>query len=81
MRTDLKDVRIGVVRQFGEKESLGNDELRSATDEALKVLEKLGARSHDVRLRALRDYHDVWTLIEEPETFAVQRRALIERSD
>jgi len=79
LRTDLKDVRIGVVRQFGDDESLGDDELRSATDEALKALETLGARLHDVRLRALRDYYDVWTLIEEPETFAVQRQALIER--
>jgi aspartyl-tRNA(Asn)/glutamyl-tRNA(Gln) amidotransferase subunit A len=55
LRTDLKDVRVGVVRQFGDDESLGNDELRSATDEALKALETLGARLHDVRLRALRD--------------------------
>ena len=79
LRVDLKDVRIGVVRQFGEEDSAGNDELRSATGEALRVLEQLGARMHDVRLRALRDYYDVWTLIEEPETFAIQRQALIER--
>ena len=75
----MKDVRIGVVRYFGTEDAAGNDELRSATEDALQVLQKLGARLHDVRLRPLRDYYDVWTLIEEPETFAIQRQALIER--
>ena len=79
LRSDLKDVRVGVVRHFGAEDAAGNDELRSATDAALQVLQKLGARLHDVRLRPLRDYFDVWTLIEEPETFAIQRQALIER--
>ena len=78
-RADLQDVRIGVVRYFGAEDAAGNDELRSATEDALQVLQKLGARLHDVRLRPLRDYYDVWTLIEEPETFAIQRQALIER--
>jgi hypothetical protein len=32
-----------------------------------------------VRLRTPRDYYDVWTLIEEPETFAIQRAALQRR--
>lgn len=79
LRADLKDVRVGVVRYFGTEDAAGNDELRSATEDALQVLQKLGARLHDVRLRPLRDYYDVWTLIEEPETFAIQRQALIER--
>ncbi len=79
LRADLKDVRIGVVRTFGAEDVAGNDELRCATEDALQVLQKLGARLHDVRLRPLRDYFDVWTLIEEPETFAIQRQTLIER--
>ena len=79
LKADLKDVRIGVVRYFGTEDAASNDELRSATEDALQVLQKLGARLHDVRLRPLRAYYDVWTLIEEPETFAIQRRALIER--
>ncbi len=79
LRSEFRDARIGVVRYFGEEEAAGNDELRSATEEALRVLQGLGARLHDVRLRPLRDYYDVWTLIEEPETFAIQRQALIER--
>ena len=80
LRSNLKDVRVGVVRYFGAEDAAGNDELRGATGTALQVLQELGARLHDVRLRPLRDYHDVWTLIQEPETFAIQRRALIERA-
>ncbi len=79
LRSDLKNVRVGVVRQFGAEDAAGNDELRNATEAALQVLQKLGARLHEVRLRPLRDYYDVWTLIEEPETFAIQRQTLIER--
>jgi aspartyl-tRNA(Asn)/glutamyl-tRNA(Gln) amidotransferase subunit A len=79
LRDDLRGVRIGVVRRFGDEDAAGNDELRAARDEALRVLERLGARLHDVALRPLRDYYDVWTLIEEPETFAIQRKALRER--
>lgn len=81
LRTDLKNVRVGVVRNFGEEDAVDNAELAGATEEALGVLQKLGARLHDVRLRSLRDYSDVWILIEEPETFAVQREVLIERPE
>lgn len=79
LRDDLRNVRIGVVRRFGDEDAAGNGELRAATEEALRVLERLGARLHDVVLRPLRDYYDVWTLIEEPETFAIQRKALRDR--
>lgn len=79
-RSELKNVRIGVVRQFGDEQAAANDELRGAIDEALRVMQGLGARLHDVRLRPMRDYHAVWTVIEAPETFAIQRQALVERA-
>jgi len=79
LRTDLRDVRVGVVRHFGKDPSVDNEELGRATDEAVKVLQRLGARVHHVDLRSLRDYMDVWILIEEPETFAIQRQVLTER--
>jgi aspartyl-tRNA(Asn)/glutamyl-tRNA(Gln) amidotransferase subunit A len=79
LRTDLKGLRIGVVRQFGQDDGLGSGELRGAMDAALGELERLGARLTDVRLRPLHDYLDVWTLIEEPETFALQRERLAAR--
>lgn len=79
LRSDLKGVRVGIVRRFGDSEASTNEELLGATEEALRVLRNLGAHLTEVRLRALRDYFDVWTLIVEPETFAIQRKNLIER--
>jgi aspartyl-tRNA(Asn)/glutamyl-tRNA(Gln) amidotransferase subunit A len=78
-RRDLKGVRVGVVRHFWEEEGRTDAELARSTEEALRVLRALGATSETVRLRPVRDYCDVWTLIEAPETFSIQRRALVER--
>jgi aspartyl-tRNA(Asn)/glutamyl-tRNA(Gln) amidotransferase subunit A len=81
LRQDLKGVRIGVVRHFWEDESPAGPALASAADEALRVLQSLGATIETVRLRPVREYCDAWTLIEAPETFSVQREALIARPD
>jgi len=80
LRHDLKGVRIGVVRHFWEEDLPAGAELASATDEAIRVLEQLGARLETVRLRPVRDYCDVWTLIEAPETFSIQRQNLVARA-
>ncbi|HKA41173.1 MAG TPA: amidase [Burkholderiales bacterium] len=80
LRRDLKGVRIGVVRNDWEREPFTNDALVAALDEALRILEALGARLETVRLRPVRDYCDVWTLIEAPETFSIQRENLTVRS-
>jgi aspartyl-tRNA(Asn)/glutamyl-tRNA(Gln) amidotransferase subunit A len=79
LRTDLKDVCVGVLRHFWEEDLPADGELNAATDEALRVLRELGAKLEEVHLRTPRDYYDVWTLIEEPETFSIQRQALQSR--
>ncbi len=79
LRRDLKGVRVGVVRHFWDEDLAAGKGLANATDEALRVLERLGAHLETVRLRPVRDYCDVWTLIEAPETFSIQRANLIER--
>ena len=79
LRSDLEGVRVGVVRDAWEEEAPISSELSRSTDDALGVLEGLGATLETVRLRTLREYSDVWTLIEAPETFSIQRQALIER--
>ena len=79
LRRDLKGVRIGVVRHFWEEEGGVPRELAASTEEALHVMTSLGATLETVRLRSVREYCDVWTLIEAPETFSIQRRALTER--
>lgn len=79
-RQDLKGVSIGVVRHFWENDLPASAELCAATDDALRVLKGLGARIDEVRLRPAHDYYDVWALLEAPETFSIQRKALAERA-
>ena len=79
LRRDLTGIRVGVVRHFWEEEGGVDAELVHSTEEALQVLRGLGARLEDVRLRPVGEYCDIWTLIEAPETFSIQRTALIER--
>jgi aspartyl-tRNA(Asn)/glutamyl-tRNA(Gln) amidotransferase subunit A len=78
-RRNLKGVRIGVVRHFWEDEIPASPELAKSTEEALQVLEGLGATLETVRMRPIRDYCDVWTLIEAPEAFSAHRATLVER--
>ncbi|HEX2826863.1 MAG TPA: amidase [Burkholderiales bacterium] len=79
MRQERIDLRVGVVRHFSEEDQPVAPALAEATVEALRVMQSLGAAIEHVRLRPLRDYCDAWTLIEEPETLAVQREALSSR--
>jgi len=76
---DMRGLRIGVVRHFWEEDLPANAEVRSSMDEALTVLEKLGAICEDVRLQPMQDYYDVKVVIAESELFSVHRKALCER--
>jgi aspartyl-tRNA(Asn)/glutamyl-tRNA(Gln) amidotransferase subunit A len=76
LRTELDGVSVGVLRHFWEEDLPADEALDAAMTGALRVLRDLGAKLEDVRLRTPRDYYDVWTLIEEPETFSIQRQAL-----
>ena len=79
LRRNLRDVRVGVVRNFWEDDPPLAPELVTAGDEALRVLEQIGARIDHVRIRPMRDYCEAWALIEAPETFSIQRAALTRR--
>jgi aspartyl-tRNA(Asn)/glutamyl-tRNA(Gln) amidotransferase subunit A len=81
LRRDLAGVRIGVLRHFWEEDIPAAPALASATDEALRVMQSLGAQIETVRVRPVREYCDAWTLIEAPETLSVQRESLIARRD
>ena len=76
LRRDLKGIRIGVVRRFWENDAPADQALAQATEAALKVLAQLGAALVEVRLPPVQAYCDVWTLIEAPETFSIQRERL-----
>jgi aspartyl-tRNA(Asn)/glutamyl-tRNA(Gln) amidotransferase subunit A len=80
LRRDLAGLRIGVVRHFWEEEAPAAPALARATDEALRVLQSLGATPETVRMRPVREYSDAWTLIEAPETLSVQRERLATRA-
>lgn len=79
LRTHLRGVRIGVVRHFWESDVAAHPELIAATEQAIRVLRGLGAQVDDARLRPVRDFYDVWNLIEEPETFSIHRNALMQQ--
>ena len=78
LRPNLRGVRIGAVRHFWEEDCPANAELIAATEQAIRVLRGLGAEVTDVRLRPVRDFYDVWNMIEEPETFSIHRKTLTE---
>jgi len=79
LATDLRGMRIGVVRHFWEADAPVSSEARAAMETALGVLRDLGAHVDDVRLRSLGEYTDVRVLVQEPEVFAVHRRDLATR--
>ncbi|HET7158659.1 MAG TPA: amidase family protein, partial [Burkholderiales bacterium] len=79
LRTNLRGVRIGVVRHFWERDCPANAELVVTTEQAIRVLQGLGAEVSEMRLRPVRDFYDVWNMIEAPETFSIHRKTLVEQ--
>jgi aspartyl-tRNA(Asn)/glutamyl-tRNA(Gln) amidotransferase subunit A len=72
-------MRIGVLRHFWEEDLPVSPELASALEEALKVLEALGATLEVVRMRPIQEYYDCKIVIAESELFAVHQDDIIER--
>jgi aspartyl-tRNA(Asn)/glutamyl-tRNA(Gln) amidotransferase subunit A len=80
LRSDLKDVRVAVIRHFWEEDLPVDPSVAAALDEALGVLRALGARVEAVRVHPLQEYTDVKNLISEAELFSVHQRTLIDRA-
>lgn len=76
----LRGVRIGIIRHFWEEELPVNAELARAMDDAVRVFTELGAVCRDVRVRPMRDYHDVRMIIAECELLANHQAALARRA-
>ena len=79
LRTDLKGLRIGVVRHFWERDLGAGGEVCAAMEESLAVLRTLGAVLEDVQLRPLQEYADVRVMVQEPEVFALHQNDLTRR--
>jgi aspartyl-tRNA(Asn)/glutamyl-tRNA(Gln) amidotransferase subunit A len=80
LTTDLRGVRIGVIRHFWEEDLPVNPALAHAMDEAVRVLTTLGAVCRDIRMRPMRDYHDVRMVIAECELLANHQAELARRA-
>jgi aspartyl-tRNA(Asn)/glutamyl-tRNA(Gln) amidotransferase subunit A len=66
-----KGLRIGVVRHFFETDHPASPATRQGIDQALQVLERLGAEVREVKLSPLADYHACGYLILLSEAYAV----------
>jgi aspartyl-tRNA(Asn)/glutamyl-tRNA(Gln) amidotransferase subunit A len=79
--TDLRGLRIGVVRHFWEEDMPANAELRAAMEVSLDVLRRLGATVEDTRMRSLAVYYGLKLVIAETEIFSVYQHELSQRPD
>ena len=76
----IKGLRIGVVRDFWEKDLPVSAELSAALEKAVEVLRKLGASTENVTLRLLQSYSDVKIVMAETELFSLHQPDLIARA-
>jgi aspartyl-tRNA(Asn)/glutamyl-tRNA(Gln) amidotransferase subunit A len=81
LRTDLRGVRIAVVRHFWEEDLPAHPDVARAMNDALDVLRELGAELRTVRLRPLQEYYDIRNIIALSELMAVQHADLVERPE
>jgi len=79
LTTDIRGLRVGVVRHFWEEDARSPEVMCRAMEDALAVLRELGAITEDVRMRPLQDYRDVKMVIGESEIFAIYYDDLVNR--
>jgi aspartyl-tRNA(Asn)/glutamyl-tRNA(Gln) amidotransferase subunit A len=81
LNSDIRGLRIGVVRHLHEDDCAVTAEVRTALEEAFAVFRSLGATLGEARLRPAQDYYDVKVTIAESELLAVHEHALRARPD
>ncbi len=79
LNRDIKGLRIGVVRHFWESDLPAGDDMRTAMEDALGDLSRLGASIETVQMRSLQEYWDVRGIIGESEPFAIHQKDFSER--
>lgn len=77
---DLCGLRIGVLRHNWEEEVLVCEAQRCAMEDAITVLEELGATVEECRIRPMHSYFDIKTIIGETEIFNVHQQDLMTRA-
>lgn len=81
LREDLKGMRIGVVRHFYEQDSPADGVTMAAMEDAIEVLQGLGATLVDVVLPPLADYQAATRIIIVSEAFAIHRENLLSKPE
>ncbi|HYF21430.1 MAG TPA: amidase [Ramlibacter sp.] len=79
-RTELRGLRLGLIRHHWEEDLRVNPELQRAVDDAIGVLRELGAQVEDIRVRPLHEYYAVRILLTESELFARHQHHLKEHA-
>lgn len=77
----IKGMRIGVVRHFHERDMEATPEAHAAINDALKVLQKLGARLRDVTLAHADEWDACCRTILYAEAYAIHEHDLKTRPD
>jgi aspartyl-tRNA(Asn)/glutamyl-tRNA(Gln) amidotransferase subunit A len=72
----IKGLRIGVLRQFFERDMEATREAHRAIEDALKVLKKAGAKLTEVSLPKLADWDNCCRVIVQAEAYAIHERDL-----
>lgn len=75
----ISGLRVGVIRNFFEKDTTVSDEMGAALEESLGVFRKLGAKVQDVTLPPLQDWFACGMLIMMSEAYAIHEPWLKER--
>lgn len=79
--TDIKGLRIGVLRHFHSEDMLAEAQVAAGIDRVSDVLSDLGAQVRDTRLHPLSVYQGGNRIILTVEGFAIHRRWLLERPE
>jgi aspartyl-tRNA(Asn)/glutamyl-tRNA(Gln) amidotransferase subunit A len=79
LSTDVRGVRVGVLRHQWEEDVSAHEDLRLAMEDAIGVFKRLGAKVEDCRARPVRDSIDVKVIIAESEIYSINYKDLVER--
>ncbi len=75
----VRGLRLGIVRHYWEDDNPGTDEVCAAMDEAVRLLQSLGAVVEDIRMPPMQAFYDVKIVGAESELFANHEKELRER--
>lgn len=78
LTTSLKGVRIGLIRNFYEKDFPATAEVIAALDASVAVLKDLGAEVRDVTLASLQAFQSAGLLISRSDAFAIHAKTMRE---